>query len=306
MTEELYKKYRPTKLSELVGQDAAVRTLADLGRRDSIPHCLLLSGPSGTGKTTIARILKSKLQCSDRDYFEINAASDRGIDVAREVQQRMGLAPIGGKARMWVWDEAHSLPAQTQNCLLKALEDTPKHVYFVLATTHPGKLLKTIRTRCTELKLSELSSKQLTDLVTDVAEKEGLQISEDVAYKIADHSDGSARKALVLLNAVMGIKDEDGQLEAIAKQDFQTEGIELARILMNPKATWREAAKILLGLGEADPEGLRRLVLSYARKVLLSGKNDKRAASVISCFEKNFFDSGAAGLALACWDVICG
>src|SRR5690606_3369465 len=108
-----------------------------------IPHAMLFTGPSGCGKTTLARILRVKLRCSDNDFQEINAADFRGIDSIRSMRQQVGAAPLGGDSRIWLIDEAHSMTADAQNAFLKLLEDTPRHVYFFLATTDPQKLKKT-------------------------------------------------------------------------------------------------------------------------------------------------------------------
>src|SRR6516162_10204948 len=106
---ELYKKYRPTCFNDVIGQDAAVLTLTKLIRAKKVPHALILSGPSGVGKTTIARILQKVLDCADWSFEEINAADTRGIDTVRAVRQSMSLAPIGGKSRIFLFDEAHQL-----------------------------------------------------------------------------------------------------------------------------------------------------------------------------------------------------
>jgi DNA polymerase III gamma/tau subunit len=108
---ELYRKYRPTKFSEVVGQSDAVKTLVDMGKRKALPHFILFTGPSGCGKTTIARILRQKLKCSDSDFSEVNAANDRGIDMVRDIEKKMNYAPIGGKCRLWLCDEC--FPAGT-------------------------------------------------------------------------------------------------------------------------------------------------------------------------------------------------
>lgn len=306
MTEELYKRYRPTKFAELLGQPGAVKTLQDLGKRDAIPHCLLFTGPSGCGKTTAARILRAKLGCGDADYFEMNIADFRGIDMVRELRQRMTLAPIGGKCRVWLLDEAHKITADAQDALLKILEDTPKHVYFFLATTDPQKLKATIKTRATEIQLKALSTADLKRLVVDTVAKEGATLADEVIEKLAETADGSARKLMVLLNAVIGLKDVEEQLTAITANDFKAEAIQLARALMNPKTKFAEVAKILKAI-EDEPEGVRHLVLSYARSCMLSNPAMAgRAADIIRIFQFPFYDSKAPGLALACYTLLEG
>ena len=217
MSEELYKKHRPTNFKQIIGQQEAIRTLTEMGKNGSIPHTILLSGPSGCGKTTIARILKTKLKCSDNDFYEINAADSRGIDTVRDIRQRMFLAPIGGECRIWLVDESHQLTSQAQQSFLKILEDTPKHVYFFLASTEPNKLLKTIITRSTEIKLRELTEKELVELVNRTVKDEDKKISEDIVKKMADLADGSARKALVLLHQIISVDNKEQQSEILQK-----------------------------------------------------------------------------------------
>lgn len=299
---ELYKKHRPTKLSDLVGQDDAVKMLRQMGKTHSIPHCLLLTGPSGCGKTTIARILKRLLECSDADFSEINIADLRGIDMVRDIRSRMVLAPIGGKARIWLLDEVARATTDAQNAFLKMLEDTPSHVYFFLATTEPQKLLGTIKTRATEIKVKALKDKDMEFLLDSIAEKEQFSLSGDVRDKIVESAEGSPRKALVLLNQVVGLATEEDQLAVVSAGVASSQSIELCRMLLGGKARWPEVAKVLKSL-EEEPESLRRMVLGYASAVLLNSSN-ARAYDIICSFEKNYFDSGKAGLAASCFELI--
>ena len=306
MTEELYKRYRPSSFQSVLGQDDAVRCLIDMGKRKAVPHCLLFVGPSGVGKTTLARILRKKLGCGDSDFRELNAADFRGIDMVRDIRGNMSLAPISGRCRVWIVDECHQLTSDAQNGFLKLLEDTPKHVYFMLSTTDPQKLKKTIITRSTEIKLVPLARKHLDELVSSVSESEDVALSEDVRDKLVDQADGSARKVLVLLHAIIGLETEEEQLEAIAKGDHKAKAIELARALLNPRSQWSDVAKILKGV-EEEPEQLRYMVLGYCRSVLLGGgKMAGRAALIMERFEGNFYDGKSASLVLACYDVVVG
>jgi DNA polymerase III gamma/tau subunit len=314
MTTELYRKYRPTKISQLVGQSDMVKVLVDMGKRNAIPHCLLLTGPSGTGKTTTARIIAKKLGCGDHDLVEVNAAETRGIDMVRDISNHMRAVPISGKCRVWIVDEIHKTTSDAQSAFLKILEDTPDHVYFMLATTDPQKLKRTIITRSTELKLKALSHDDMFDLLRDVHGKEEKaggfplgMVGEVVLEKIAEVADGSARKALVLLHSVIGLEDEEEQLRVVEAGDASHDAIEIARALVTPAMTWHKMTKILGGIEglEEDSEGIRRLVLSYMSSVAL--KNPKiasRACDVILLFQDPWFNCGRAGLIAACYELV--
>ncbi len=301
---ELYKKHRPKKFEDLIGQTTAVRLLSKKMKSNNLPHTVLLTGPSGCGKTTVARILKRLLKCSKGDYKEINTADHRGIEDIREVNRRMRQAPIDGDCRIWLIDEAHKLTNDAQNAFLKILEDTPKHVYFILATTHPQKLIKTIRTRSTQIDLKSLSNKDLEKLLLSVSGKEKFDLPEDVLEKIIENSDGSARKALVLLDQVIEL-DEEEMIDAIAKVSSEQQGFAVARALHNPKIRWLSMCKILKDVATEEPETIRWIVLGYAKSVILSGSGlEVRAYNVIDAFRDHFYDSKHAGLAAACYEVI--
>lgn len=300
---ELYRKYRPTLFKGVIGQSQAVSVLMQMVKAQRVPHALLFTGPSGCGKTTLARILRMKLGCGDGDFQEINAADFRGIDTIRDLRTRMSLAPIHGKCRVCLLDEVHSLSKDAQNSFLKILEDTPKHYYFMLATTDPNKLIKTIITRCTEIKLKAMQSDQLRLLIKDVAAKEKLIISEEVEDKIIECSQDSARLALVLLNKLIGL-DEKEHLDAVEKNASNVQSIALARALFDLRSSWSDIAAILKKIDD-EPESVRWLVLSYASSVLLSGgKLAGRAYDIIQAFRDHWFDCKKAGLVAACFEII--
>jgi DNA polymerase III gamma/tau subunit len=298
---ELYKRLRPTRYSDLRGQPEAVKLLLDMSKRKAFPHCLLLTGPSGTGKTTAARITARKLECSEHDLNELNIADARGIEVVREIRSTIHLSPMGGKSRIWLLDECQKSTVDFQSALLKLLEDPPDHAYFILCTTEPEKLLRTIHTRATQIKFNLLKRQDMESLLTEIADKEEFKLSEDVRDHLVECAEGSPRKALVLLDQILGLKTEQDQLAAISVGENSSQVIDLCRELINPKGTWGNTAKILKAL-EDEPESARRAILGYALAVLLNS-GSKKAYSVINCFEKNFFDSGKAGLVASCFEV---
>lgn len=304
--EVYYLKYRPKLFKHVIGQPEAVEMLNNLYKREELPHALLFTGPSGCGKTTLARILCGKLGCEGGDLFEKNSSSYRGIDTIREINRAIHLAPINGQFRVWVMDECQGLSKDAQSAFLKTLEDTPGHVFFMLATTDPLKLLPAIRTRCTEIKVRALTKTESVELQQMVCKKEGLEISEDVLGKIADCSEGSPRKALVLLHQVSGMSNEESMMEAVESADSKAEAILIARALLNPRAKWGDVAKVLKDVKE-EPESLRQMVLAYATNVMLGcGKMSERAAFISDCFRENFYDTKRNGLVLACWEVVKG
>ncbi len=304
---ELYKKYRPRKLSEMVGQDSSVKMLRAFLTKSRLPHTLLFTGPSGCGKTTLARILRRKLKCGKHDFTELDCADFRGIEMVRRIRSHLLQVPISGKCRVWIIDECHKLTNDAQNAFLKMLEDTPKHVYFMLATTDPQKLKKTIRTRSTEIVVRSLSEKDMNTLLISTILLEQKKISKEVIETIIDNSNGSARKALVLLNQVINLGDKEEMIEAIKSTTAEIQANIIARALHNPRTKWNQMAKILKGTLNEEPEQIRWMVLGYARNVLLSSsKLSTRAWVIIDVFQDNFFDSKHAGLAAACYAVIVG
>lgn len=303
MTTELYKKHRPSTLARVIGNEGTVKSLENMLKRETVPHTLLFHGPSGCGKTTLARILKDELQCNDMDFKEMNCSDFRGIDTIRDIRSTMNLSPTGGKCRVWLLDEVHQLSKDAQNAALKMLEDTPAHIYFMLCTTDPQKLLKTIQTRCCEMPVRLLTYEELKKLIARTAKREKIALSDDIMDELITASQGSARSALVLLDKI-GNLDESDRLEAIEQKLAEdNEAIELCRALLQ-RADWSKVSKILKGL-KAEPEKVRYSVMGYATSVLLK-KADPQAALVIDCFKENFYDSKRPGLVHACFEAIYG
>jgi DNA polymerase-3 subunit gamma/tau len=299
-------KYRPSGLKAVVGQSEACKVLRGFMKAAKVPHTLLLTGPSGCGKTTLARIVAEFLTGGiPSNLFEINSANFRGIETVRDVSSKVGLRAFGGKARVWIIDECHQMTKDAQNALLKVLEDTPGHVYFMLLTTDSAKLLPTIKTRCTEVRVKGLSDKDMKALLEGVCESEEEEVEESVLDRIIEVAEGSARKALKILEAAVVVEGEEPRLESVYANDSRRQAIDLARALIAPRARWADVAVVLRGLDE-DPEGLRKMVLAYCASVLLGGgKLAPRASLIIEEFRDNFYDGGRAALVSACWRV-CG
>jgi DNA polymerase-3 subunit gamma/tau len=302
---ELYKKYRPKNLDDVKGQDGAVKTLQKFVRRKKVPHVLLFIGPSGCGKTTLAWIVRKLLKCSKFDFVKMNGSDKNGIDDMRAIRSQLSKAPIKGKRKVWLIDEAHKISSAAQDMMLDMLEDTPSHVYFMLATTDPQKLKRTIRTRCTEIKVNSLPEKVLEQILVDVLKAEETDIPQDVVNKITEVSEGSARKALVLLNQVIDLDKEKDMLASIEATTLEKVSEFIGRLLINSQTKWPEVAKLLKKYKDEDAETIRWGVLGYAKNCMLSGgRVSNRAYKIVNAFHDNFYDSKHTGLVAACYEVV--
>jgi DNA polymerase III subunit gamma/tau len=291
--QSLYRKYRPQRFSELVGQAHVVNALRSAVRDDRVGHAYLFSGPRGTGKTTTARILAKALNCTDLgadgepcgvcancvavtagtffDLFELDAASNRGIDDIRGVVEStaLGIGP-GARTKVFVLDEVHMLTDAASNALLKTLEEAPTHVVFVLATTNPEKVLPTIRSRTQHFEFTLLSTDELVARLADLSAREGVEADPEALTVIATAGAGSARDAESLLDQALahGTGRLDGEvvaalfggtafaartriLESIAQEDASGALIGLAELLDTGHEPRRVAEDLLAAARDA-------------------------------------------------------
>lgn len=302
----LHLDYRPKVLEELFGNDAIKESILSLFAREDKPHAFLFTGPTGCGKTSVARILKDMLGCSDYDYKEYNAANTRGIDTIRDIIDSSKFAPMNGKSKVYLLDEAHQQTGAAAESLLKLLEDTPRHVYIILSTTNPERLLPTIKNRCTTYSLKPLSLREMESLLEWVLECEGFFLEENTKKILLGVADGCPRKLLVVLDQIINVEDKSPEKvqEILGSQDPEGDKvIDLCRELLKTTGGkvfhWKRVSEILKS-SEMDPEGTRRAILGYMSKVILGGEND-HVANIMTNFTDSFYDSGKPGLVLACY-----
>ncbi len=199
----LYRKYRPQSFMDVIGQESVVKSLEGAIVNKSIAHAYLFSGSRGTGKTSIARIFAREVGASENDTYEIDAASNRGVDDIRALRDAVHTLPFDSKYKVYIVDEVHMLTKEAFNALLKTLEEPPKHVIFILATTEEEKLPETIVSRCQSFRFKKPSHSTLQKLVETIAKKEGYNLEPSSSDLIALLGDGSFRDTLGTLQKVI-------------------------------------------------------------------------------------------------------
>lgn len=300
----LYNKHRPTDLDLVFGNEEIKKSIADLLSKESKPHAWLLTGEAGTGKTTIARIIAKML--GSEDVSEYNIGDLRGIDNIRELADKSVYKPFTGECSVYILDEVAGLTKDSQVCLLKLLEDTPAHAYFILCTTDPEKLSKPIRSRCVTLETKPLTTSDMKQLLTKIAQIEESPISEIKANMICRVAGGSARTALTMLESVLGLSDEEAvkmlASTVIASEDPEIN--EFVKALVSDNASWSSVSAILRNFNGKNAESVRIAVVNYAAAVL-KNKDSIKHYLILDSFKNPFYD-GVSALVRCAYEVVKG
>lgn len=298
----LYRKYRPQTFQDIVGQENLVKAFTNAINTGKIAHAYLFCGPRGTGKTSSARILAKSLNCQNGptltpcgkcpscldlingnmlDIIEMDAASNRHVEDAQNIIDKIHYAPVNGKYKIFIIDEIHMISNTAFNALLKTLEEPPKNVIFILATTEPQKVIETIISRCQRFDFKRITTEDIKNRLSEIAKKEKININDAALYTIAKNAQGGMRDALALLDqiSVLDVNNEispDKVNEILGKIDNETLAKITENIFNKSVENTIQIINTIYSKGN-DPLIIIENLLTFMRNlsVTLNCKNDK-------------------------------
>lgn len=289
----LYRKYRPETFDDVRNQNHIVSVLQGALKKGMVPHALLFTGSRGTGKTSVARIFARAVGAHDVDVYEMDAASNRGIDDIRELKESVYTLPYESPYKVYIIDEVHMLSKDAFNALLKTLEEPPEHVIFILATTEKDKVLDTIISRCQVFEFRAPTRVELRDIILHVAKSEKFSLESSAADIIALAADGSYRDALGITQKVMMASvDSSLTVDEVAQVVGAPKNILLQNVLV--ALATKDVVKGLSALTEAhiahvDMKLFYRLLLERLRSIMLMRHNHKCSSFVATQYGTDEF-----------------
>ena len=300
MYQALYRKYRPQTFDEVVGQDVIVKILKNAVLNNKLSHAYLFSGPRGTGKTSVAKILAKTINCYNlqgdkpcnecvsctqinnrqtNDIIEIDAASNNGIDEIRELKSKVNLVPSNSKYKVYIIDEVHMLTVGAFNALLKTLEEPPAHIIFILATTEPHKIPLTILSRCQRFDFKKISERKILEKLQEIVNKEKIEIELEALSEISRLADGGLRDAISILDQVLAYSNDKITLNDVHEVNGtlpQSELFELIEAIID-----KNVEKTLKMIDKYNDKGknlvkLTEEMINFARNVLIKKNVSKK------------------------------
>ena len=302
----LYRTYRPSKFSEVVGQEYIVKILKNTIKNQKVAHAYLFAGPRGTGKTTIAKLFAKAINCENfneescdecasclafkennhPDIIELDAASNNSVEDIREIIDQVPYAPIISKYKVYIIDEVHMLSSSAFNALLKTLEEPPAHVVFILATTDPQKIIPTVLSRCQRYNFSKISNLNMKKKMMEILDKENLKYEEKALEEVAMLAEGGMRDALSILEQVLSYNNEGVYLEDIQKIFGLSTKEEKVKLLIDAHKNITSAINSLREMYNygIDPKRLCIDLLEIIKEALIY--SDDQNATLLSKIDK--------------------
>ena len=298
----IHVAYRANNFNEIIGNDRAIKVLKTTLKRKDRPHAYLFEGPYGCGKTTLAYLIRDYLKCHEKAFDEINVGDTGGVDKARDLIKTLKYKPLMGPVKVILLDEVHMATKAFQNALSKDLESPPSHVYFLLCTTNPEKILKGIKgdQRCFTFTVKPLTDSDSLRLLKEIIQAENVNVPEPALKRIIELAEGTPRRLMVMLDKIISLPESEmlSHIEGSLPEE-EHDAIEIVRGLVKQNIRWAELATILKST-KAESEQIRRMVINYSKTVILNKPEPQTAIlAIYDAFKNPFYDAPTAKAELA-------